>query len=184
MWPRLSELFQSHICKINFDEPSLFFSQNLTRKESSFSDCLRSRIVIVELDERKRDVCVWFVRVWRKRSGRYRKSFQMWRDALTINACIRGRRQGPAVDSPSGVSLILPSSDTSVPLEKNTICRVLKTHCLILVVSFFFSLTLITCCNMFFSRLFFWKDSFERIQVPSRTGAERLTRWLELIEIW
>lgn len=111
--------------------------------------------------------CVW------KRSGRYRKSFQMWRDALTINACIRGRRQGPAVDSPSGVSLILPSSDISVPLEKNTICRVLKALCT--VVSFFF-----TCLNnvlqyVFFASLplFFRKDS----NTTERTSAKRLTWW-------
>lgn len=56
--------------------------------------------------------------ICKRRSRRYKKSFQIWRDAFTISAYIRRQHQGPAVDSPSGVSLILLSSDISVSLDK------------------------------------------------------------------
>lgn len=49
---------------------------------------------------------------------------QMRRDEPTTNDCIRRHLQGPAVDSPTGVSLTLLSSDISVPLKRKKTLRV------------------------------------------------------------
>lgn len=167
MFPKLSESYQSQIYEINTIklEAAAFFSQNINAIKSKLLQRLY-RLRIVDCREtRTNGKCM---RMCEKDRGDIEnlsrcEETNLW-SALVSEGGIKAR---PWIHLPEFLWFSLPA--ILWYHLKNMICRVLKALCTI--VSFpFFLLTLITCCNMFFSRLF--SSSFEKIQVPLRTGAE------------